>query len=116
MLPLVVILLLIAIAIISVSAVIIWLIGLIIPVAFFVIATGFLYVLHKMDALDVEENKWLVAFPPVMFGLGFVADHVGVLSVQPLSMVDPVSTPVTFVLLAVIVCLLFAVIVYARRK
>ena len=92
-----------------------WALGLLVAVSFAVIGFMFLYALDKSAMLDVAENKWLLAVPLLMFLCGFAADYVGVLSVQPLSVSDPASAPVTLALLVVIVCLLIVDIAVGLR-
>lgn len=96
------------------GALILWALGLIVAVAFSVIGLLFLYGFHKLEILDVEKDRWLLSVPFIMFGLGLVADHVGVLSVQPLSVSNPVSTPITLMLLVIIVVLLVVDILVSR--
>lgn len=96
------------------GALILWALGLLVAVAFAVIGFMLLYGFHKLDVLDVEKNRWLLAIPFLMFGLGFTLDHANVLSVVPLSVSDPISTPVTLGLLVVIVALLIVDIAVSR--
>lgn len=104
----------VAVVCLLVGSLILWALGLIVAVAFAVIGIMFLYAFHELEILDVEKNKWLLGVPFVMFGLGFVTDHVGILSIQPLSVADPVSTPITLGLLVVIVVLLIVDILVSR--
>lgn len=99
------------------GTVILWALGLIVGVAFAVIGLMFLFAFHKMGVLDVERNRWLLFVPFIMFALGFGADKVGILSIQPLALTDS-TTPasiVTWILLIVIICLLIVDVVASRE-
>jgi len=86
MLPLIVVLAIIALVGMIASSIILALLGLIVAFVFFVVGVMLLYALHKMDALDVERNPWLIAVPPIMFFMGLGLDRTGILQFQPLSL------------------------------
>ena len=123
MLPVIVILAIIAVIIVTVGSVVLWLAGLFIAFLFFIIGVMMLYALHEMDALDVQQNPWLLFFPPAMFFMGLGLDKVGVLSLlrfQPLTFALPglpFSFSLTFeiVLLLIILGLLVIDIAVSRR-
>jgi hypothetical protein len=75
----------VAIILMIISVVVLWLLGLIVAFCFLAISVALLYALHKMDALDVQKQPWLLAFPVLMFFLGLGLNKLGVLQVQPLS-------------------------------
>ena len=123
MLPLIVILAIIAVIIVIVGSVVLWLTGLFIAFLFFIIGVMLLYALHEMDALDVQQNPWLLFFPPAMFFMGLGLDKVGVLSLlrfQPLTFALPglPSFSLTFeiVLLLIILGLLVVDIAVSKSK
>ena len=92
MLPLIVILAIIAVVIVIMGSVVLWLTGLFIAFLFFIIGVMLLYALHEMDALDVQQDRWLLVFPAAMFFMGLGLDKVGVLSLlrfQPLTFAFP---------------------------
>lgn len=105
MLPLVVIIGIIAIVAMAVGSVVLWLTGLLIAFIFFAIGVMFLYALHKMNALNVEEDRWLIVFPIVMLFVGFGFDKVGWLTLQPLSLTNAVSLSLQTALLWILVIL-----------
>ena len=116
MLPVVVIVAIIAIVVMVVGSIILWLIGLIIPFAFFAIGIMLLYALHEMEVLDVKEDKWLLAVPIAMFFVGLGFDTVGVLTFQPLSWSTLIPFTLTFetMLLLLILILLIVDIVASK--
>jgi uncharacterized membrane protein len=96
------------------GTVVLWALGLIVGFAFLAIGFGALYAFDKMEVLDVEHNRWMLFVPFVMFAFGFIADHVGVLSIQPLSITDVGDAPFTLLLLAAVVVLLVVDIFVSR--
>jgi hypothetical protein len=113
MLPLVLVLFIIAVIIVIAGPVVLWLTGLFIASLFFIIGVMLLYALHEMDALDVQQDRWLLVFPAIMFFIGLGLDKVGVLSLlwfQPLTFVLPgldfsFTLNLEVVLLLIILCL-----------
>ena len=113
MLPLIVILAIIAVILIIAGSVVLWLTGLFIAFLFFAIGVMLLYALHEMDALDVQQDRWLLVLPAAMFFVGLGLDKVGVLSLlrfQPLTLPLPgldFSFILSFesVLLLILLCL-----------
>ncbi|MCW4016761.1 MAG: hypothetical protein NWF06_10360 [Candidatus Bathyarchaeota archaeon] len=106
----------VAVVLLLVSSVILWALGLIVAVAFAVIGLGLVYALNSMNLLDVEKDRWVLLLPVIMFFLGFGADHVGILSISPLSVSDPVSTSITWFLLVMIVLVLIVDVVVDLRE
>jgi len=98
------------------GTVLLWTLGLIMGVAFAVIGLMILFAFHHMDVFDVEQDRWLLAVPFVMFFVGFSADKLGVLSIQPLSLTDLGSSSVVASLLLIIICLLVVDIVVGLRE
>lgn len=90
------------------GAAILWALGLIVAVAFGVIGLMFIYFFHKIDFIDAEKDRKIWFVPFVMFAFGFIADKVGVLSVQSLSVGDSFSFSGTWMLLLIIILLLIA--------
>jgi len=98
--------------------------GLLIAVIFFALALGILYLLK--DVLDLEKNKFLILLPFGAGVLGWGLDKINVLDLsegmysvmemQGFSFAgfDGVF-PVGFVVLAVLICLLLAILIRWRR-
>lgn len=118
MLPLIVILLFFLLAFWIGSSIILWLTGLIIAFLFFVVAVMALYAFHKMDVLDVDENRWLLFTPFAFFLVGLGLDRVGALSIKPLTVSNTLNTPVNVevLLLIGVVALLVVDIIVSRRE
>ena len=121
MLPLIVILAIIAVIILIAGSVVLWLTGLFVAFLFFIIGVMLLYALHEMDVLDVQQDRWLLIFPAVMFFIGLGLDKVGVLTFlpyQPLSLSTLMPFTLTFqnVMLVAILALLIIDVVASFRS
>jgi predicted outer membrane lipoprotein len=119
MLPIIVLIGIIAIVFLLIAGVIIWLLGLLTAVCFAVITLLFLYAFHELDMIDIQQDRWLLFTPFIMFFVGLGLDKTGVLQIQPLSltslMANPFAVSVESIILVVIVLLLIVDIVVARR-
>jgi len=116
MLPLVVIVAIIALIVMIVGGVFLWLTGLLIAFIFFAISVMLLYALHEVEALDVQENKWLIVLPIAMFFLGLGVDKAGLLSLQPLSLSSLLVPVSTEAILFIIIIILLAVDIFVGLK
>ena len=112
-----------ALVVTIVGSVVLWLTGLLVAVIFFAAGVALLYLFK--DVLDIDQNKWLMIVPFGMLFLGFGLDKIGILSLahgfdstmemQGFSVVGVDGVfPIGFVVLAVLVCLLVAVVVRRR--
>lgn len=117
MLPLIIIIAIIAIIAWIAGSVILWLVGLLTAFIFFVVAIMTLYAFHKMDILDVDDNRWLLFTPFLAFFAGLGLDKIGVLSLKPLTLSMTANTPLNaeVVLLLVVIVLLVVDIIVSRR-
>lgn len=96
------------------SSAILWAIGLLVPVAFGLVGVLLIYCLHCME-FEIKDNKWLVALPFVFFGVGFIADKTGVLSVQAFSVESALGEAQLMTFLIVIIALLVGVAWWVSR-
>lgn len=98
---------LVALLVIIVGGLILWLTGLLTAFIFFAVAVMLLYALHKMNALDMDKQPWLVVLPFGAFFLGLGLDKFGVLGIHPMSLTgDLLAMPLELTLLVIIIVLL----------
>ena len=109
----------IAIIVMIAGSILLWVTGLLTAFLFVVITILILYAFHKMDVLDVEENRWLLLMPFGAGAIGLVLDKTGVLQIQPLSVTNLLATPFTLslevIMLLLIIILLIVDIAVGRR-
>jgi predicted outer membrane lipoprotein len=120
MLPVIVLIGILAIVALVIATVVTWLLGLLTAILFGVVTLLFLYAFHEFDMIDIEQDRWLLATPFIMFFVGLGLDKAGVLTIQPLSidafMSNPFTISLTNILLFIVVALLIVNVVVARRE
>jgi predicted outer membrane lipoprotein len=119
MLPVIVLIGIIGIIFLVVAGVIVWLLGLLTAIIFAIITLLFLYAFHELDMIDIQQDRWLLFTPFIMFFVGLGLDKTGVLQIQPLSLnallTNLFTLSATNVFLLIIILLLLVDIAVSRR-